>query len=100
MPRFGLRSFCSSALLACVLFAPESRAQESNYVFESPPNRLALVVANSDYQTQEKLPGTLADKNAIAAVLTGAGFRVVETDNVSRAEFINVHLLPFLGGVK
>ena len=48
-----------SFLAASLLFTGPSHRQDSKYVFEQATTRRALVVANSDYENETKLPGTL-----------------------------------------
>jgi hypothetical protein len=88
-----------SLLIAIVICCP-SYAQEAKYVFERPTNRLALVVANSEYENEAKLPGTQADADTISQILKAAGFTVTDARNVTRAQFLSLHLLPFLATVK
>ncbi len=88
-----------SLLIGMLIYSP-GHAQDAEYVFERPTSRLALVVANSDYETEAKLPGTLDDANTISQILKDAGFTVTDARNVTRAEFINLNLIPFLNTVQ
>lgn len=86
--------------LATLLLAEPGHGQDSKYVFEHPTTRRALVVANSEYETETRLPGTQADADKVAKILTEAGFKVADARNVTRAQFVNLHLVPFLGTIQ
>ena len=91
------------AVIACVfglLCFADSRADDAKYLVPTQPKRLALVVANSDYDPQEKLPGTTADGKALSDVLTKSDFKIFSAENVSRVRFFDVHLFPFLDEIE
>jgi uncharacterized caspase-like protein len=88
-----------SLLIAIVICCP-SYAQEAEYLFERPTTRRALVVANSEYENEAKLPGTLADADTVSKILKDAGFTITDARNVTRAQFLSLHLLPFLGTIQ
>src|SRR3954451_19521527 len=96
----GVRTLFFSCLAASILAASASYGQDPSYVFEQATTRRALVVANSDYEDEVKLPGTQADADAVAQVLTDAKFLVSNARNVTRAEFLSLHLLPFIATIK
>lgn len=96
----SIRTLFFSCLAASMLAAGASYGQDSQYVFEQATMRRALVVANSDYGNEIKLPGTQADADAMARILSDAGFVVANARNVTRAEFLNLHLLPFLATIQ
>lgn len=106
----GIRSRCSMCwrtlsystflLLGFLVLTGPCRAQDPNYVFEKPTKRLALVVANADYEGESKLPGTVDDAKTVSEILSAAGFDVIDARNVSRSEFLTLHLIPFLGKIE
>ncbi|MBA3520851.1 MAG: caspase family protein, partial [Rhizobiales bacterium] len=79
-----------------------ARAQDPNpYFAAAPAKRLALVVGNADYVNAAPLPGADDDAQELAETLRSLGFSVTEVLNVrSRAEFLQVHYLPFLDSIE
>ena len=63
--RFGILGF----LIFAIAFVTDARADQ----------RVALVIGNSAYQRVAKLPNPVNDARAVAALLRGAGFDVVES---------------------
>ena len=65
-----LLRFCLLATLLILLPAGSALADK----------RVALVIGNSNYTNVQKLPNPTKDASAIAALLKGAGFDVVEAE--------------------
>jgi hypothetical protein len=92
------RALIAAALLAVawsVALARPAGAQNP-YVFETPIKKLALVIGNADYASQQKLAGALLDAGRVAGALRNLGFDVSEHENlVTRKDFSDA-LVPFL----
>jgi hypothetical protein len=76
-------------------------ADATNYIYQTEVRRFALIVGNSNYSTQEKLPGTLSDARLIASALRALNFEVTEVEDVrTRSRFIYEVLNPFIDQIK
>jgi len=98
----GLISFlCFGALFGAPMAAFGASTDPSNYVYERPTQKLALVVGNSSYAEQEVIPSSNADAVNIASALRRLGFTVTEAHDVKRApDFWAINFQPFLDHIK
>jgi hypothetical protein len=73
----------------------------ANFVDERPTQKLAFVVGNSKYETQEAIQSAETDAKKIAKALKDIGFSVTEAHDVKRApDFWTISFQPFLNRIK
>lgn len=76
-----------------------ARIIDDEFAQPAPVRRLALVVGNSAYESESVLPGVPADLATIVDMLRGSGFDVDIAKDVTRAQFTDDYLLPFLNKI-
>ncbi|MDI1330902.1 caspase family protein [Pseudomonas sp.] len=98
MPSFLFRIPTVVTAIALSIILP-AMAEASDYTFEKPVKRLALLIANWNYDGGD-LPGTELDQKAMKARLEMLNFKVQTISNFRNRDELIESIIPFLDQVQ